>query len=283
MRAGAIGRIGFITPPGGRKIGFITPSGGFISHDAGADSALPNVSPSLTQKSKDRTQKMKPSEILQNDWGDLLADAFGSESYCRLREFLIAEYKTQKIFPRMSDIFNALKLTSCRETKVVILGQDPYHGENQAHGLSFSVARPTPPPPSLVNIYKELHDDIGCPVPSHGDLTSWARQGVLLLNAVLTVRSGCANSHRGKGWEAFTDAVIDCVNRKDTPVVFILWGNNAQAKRARIDNPGCRILCAPHPSPLSAGRGFFGSKPFSKTNAYLIESGQTPIDWTIPD
>ena len=222
---------------------------------------------------------MKSTDILHNDWGEILQDAFETASYKALRSFLIEEYSTRVIYPNMHDIFNALHWTPYHAVKVVILGQDPYHNAHQAHGLSFSVMRPTLPPPSLQNIYKELHDDIGCAIPAHGDLTAWARQGVLMLNAVLTVRHGSANSHRGKGWEAFTDAV----NRKPETVVFILWGCDAQTKRSRITNPAHRILCAPHPSPLSAFHGFFGSRPFSQTNAILSASGQTPIDWTIPE
>ncbi|MBR4984263.1 MAG: uracil-DNA glycosylase [Proteobacteria bacterium] len=222
-------------------------------------------------------------EILHNDWAPLLAPAFASESYQNLRQFLIGEYRTQKIHPGMYDIFNALHLTAYADVKVVLLGQDPYHGDNQAHGLSFSVLRPTPPPPSLQNIYRELKSDLDIDPPTHGDLTSWARQGVLLLNTVLTVRDGQANSHRGKGWEVFTDQVIRLVNDKREPVVFILWGRNAQAKIPLITNPIHCILKAPHPSPLSASYGFFGSRPFSKTNAFLVSQGRTPIDWKIPE
>ena len=226
---------------------------------------------------------MKSTDILHNDWSEILRDAFETESYRNLRKFLVEEYSTRKIHPNMYDIFNALHWTPYHAVKVVILGQDPYHNDDQAHGLSFSVMRPTPPPPSLVNIYKELHDDIGCAIPTHGDLTSWARQGVLMLNAVLTVRHGCANSHQGKGWEAFTDAVIDAVNRKPETVVFILWGGKAKAKRSHITNPAHGILCAPHPSPLSAFHGFFGSRPFSQTNDILTAHGIDPIDWAIPE
>ena len=227
---------------------------------------------------------MKSTDILHNDWSEILRDAFETESYRNLRKFLDEEYSTHKIHPNECDIFNALHWTPYHAVKVVILGQDPYHNDNQAHGLSFSVMRPTPPPLSLVNIYKELHDDIGCAIPTHGDLTSWARQGVLMLNAVLTVRHRCANSHQGKGWEAFTDAVIDAVNRKPETVVFILWGVDAQAKRSHITNPAHRILCAPHPSPRSPrSRDFLGSRPFSKTNDILTAHGIEPIDWAIPE
>ena len=226
---------------------------------------------------------MKSTDILHNDWSEILRDAFETESYRNLLKFLDEEYSTHKIHPNECDIFNALHWTPYHAVKVVILGQDPYHNDNQAHGLSFSVMRPTPPPKSLVNIYKELRDDIGCPIPSHGDLTSWARQGVLMLNAILTVRHGCAKSHQGKGWEAFTDAIIDAVNRKPETVVFILWGGKAKAKRSHITNPAHGILCAPHPSPHSAFRGFFGSRPFSKTNDILTAHGIDPIDWAIPE
>ena len=222
-------------------------------------------------------------EILHNDWAPLLAPEFETPSYQKLRTFLINEYRTRKIHPGMYDIFNALHLTPYSEVKVVILGQDPYHGDHQAHGLSFSVLRPTPPPPSLINIYKELKDDLGIDPPNHGELTSWAKQGVLLLNTVLTVRHGQADSHKGCGWEAFTDAVIRLVNQKTDPVVFVLWGRNAQAKRPLITNPIHLILCAPHPSPLSARYGFFGSKPFSKINAFLEKNGRGAIDWRISE
>ena len=222
-------------------------------------------------------------EILHNDWAPLLAHAFETDSYKALRAFLIDEYRTRKIHPGMYDIFNALHWTPYANVKVVILGQDPYHGDNQAHGLSFSVLRPTPPPPSLINIYKELYDDLHIVPPSHGDLSAWALQGVLLLNTVLTVRHGQADSHKGKGWEAFTDEVIRLVNQKTDPVVFVLWGRNAQAKKSLITNPIHLVLCAPHPSPLSAHYGFFGSKPFSKINAFLESHGRQPIEWQIPE
>lgn len=222
-------------------------------------------------------------EILHNDWAPLLRCAFEAPSYRTLRAFLIDEYRSRVIHPGMYDIFNALHWTPYRDVKVVILGQDPYHGTNQAHGLSFSVLRPTPPPPSLVNIYKELHDDLGVEPPHHGDLTAWALRGVLLLNTVLTVRHGQADSHKNKGWEAFTDAVIDRVNEKEDPVAFVFWGRNAQAKKSRITHARHLVLCAPHPSPLSAFHGFFGSRPFSKINAFLEKHGREPIDWSIPE
>lgn len=226
---------------------------------------------------------MTTNKILHNDWAPLLEAAFETESYQRLRRFLIHEYRTRTIHPGMYDIFNALHWTPYHAVKVVILGQDPYHGDNQAHGLSFSVLRPTPPPPSLINIYKELQSDLGIVPPHHGDLTAWALQGVLLLNTVLTVRHGEANSHHDQGWEAFTDEVIRCVNKKTEPVAFVLWGNNARAKKTLITNPIHLILEAPHPSPLSASRGFLGSRPFSQINSFLEAQGRGAIDWRIPE
>lgn len=222
-------------------------------------------------------------KILNNDWGPLLEEEFSKPYYLQLREFLKKEYATKQIYPDMYDIFNALHYTPFHKVKVVILGQDPYHGPNQAHGLSFSVKPGVPAPPSLKNIFKELHDDLGCTIPNHGHLVHWAKQGVLLLNTVLTVRQGQPQSHRGKGWENFTTRVIELLNEKDSPVVYILWGASAQAKQALIDTSKHFILKAPHPSPLSAHRGFFGSKPFSKTNRILEQQGQDPIDWQIPD
>ncbi len=218
-------------------------------------------------------------EILKNDWKPLLKEEFEKEYYLKLRQFLIKEYKTQKVYPNMYDIFNALHYTSYQSVKVVILGQDPYHGPNQAHGLSFSVKPGIPAPPSLKNMFKELKDDLGCPIPNTGYLKPWADQGVMLLNTVLTVREGQANSHRGLGWEIFTDRIIELINIKDDPVVFILWGRNAQAKTNIITNPIHFIIKAPHPSPLSAHHGFFGSKPFSKTNNFLKSIKKEPIDW----
>lgn len=216
-----------------------------------------------------------------NDWDEILKDTFETESYLKLRAFLANEYRTRVIHPDMYHIFNALKLTSFQNTKVVILGQDPYHGPNQAHGLSFSVQEGVQPPPSLVNIFKELHDDMGILVPSTGNLTCWAKQGVLLLNTVLTVREHQPNSHKGMGWEQVTDDVIKALDQKKTPVVFLLWGANARAKARILTNPIHVRLEAPHPSPLSAYNGFFGCRHFSKANAALIESGQTPINWTV--
>ena len=218
-----------------------------------------------------------------NDWDAILKPVFETDSYQRLRAFLANEYRTATVYPNMYDIFNALKLTSFQSCKVVILGQDPYHGEGQAHGLSFSVRNGVQPPPSLLNIFKELQDDVGIPAPTTGNLTCWAKQGVLMLNTVLTVRAHQPNSHKGIGWEALTDAVIDALNRKTTPVVFLLWGANARNKAKIVTNPIHIRLEAPHPSPLSAYNGFFGCRHFSKANAALIASGQTPIDWTVQE
>ena len=214
-----------------------------------------------------------------NDWDNILADEWKKPYYLTLRNFLKAEYSTQKIYPKMDNIFNALKYTSFEDTKVVIIGQDPYHGEGQAHGLCFSVQKGVTPPPSLKNIFKELQADIGKPIPSHGELTEWAKQGVLLLNNVLTVRESQPTSHKGKGWEIFTDRVISELNKKETPVVFLLWGAHAQKKAEIITNPIHYKLSCVHPSPLSASRGFFGCKHFSKTNALLTKNGLSPIEW----
>ena len=191
------------------------------------------------------------------------------------------EYNTRKIFPASEDIFNAFHLTPLADVKVVILGQDPYHNDGQAHGLCFSVKPDVKIPPSLVNIYKELHDDVGCVIPNNGYLVKWAAQGVLMLNTVLTVRAHAANSHRGIGWEEFTDAAIRVLNEQDRPIVFILWGRPAQRKKLMLNNPMHLILESPHPSPLSAKGGFFGSRPFSKTNVFLEKNGLEPIDWQI--
>ena len=216
-----------------------------------------------------------------NDWDEILADEWKKPYYLELRQFLKKEYGAYRVYPDMNDIFNALKLTSFEDTRVVIIGQDPYHGYGQAHGLCFSVKKGVAPPPSLKNIYKELNSDIGMKIPNHGELTSWAKQGVLMLNNVLTVREGCPNSHKGKGWEIFTDRVISELNRKETPVVFLLWGANAQKKAEIITNPIHKKLISVHPSPLSANRGFFGCRHFSKTNAILRENGLQEIDWNI--
>lgn len=220
-------------------------------------------------------------QIFKNDWNDLLSDEFQKDYYLQLRQFLIQEYRTKHIYPDMYSIFNALHYTAYKDVKVVILGQDPYHGPKQAHGLSFSVQPGVEPPPSLQNIYKELQADLGCYIPNNGYLRKWADQGVLLLNTVLTVIAGQANSHRKQGWEQFTDRIITLLNEREDPVVFILWGAPAQTKRALITNPRHHIIASPHPSPLSAHRGFFNSKPFSRTNTFLKEIGKEPIDWQI--
>lgn len=218
---------------------------------------------------------------IANDWLEPLKPEFSKQYYRELYQKVIEEYKTHLVFPPSDDIFNAFALTPLHEVKVVIIGQDPYHNVGQAHGLCFSVRPDVEIPPSLVNIYKELHDDLGCYVPNNGYLVKWAKQGILLLNTVLTVRAHQANSHRGMGWEQFTDAAIRVLNEEDRPIVFILWGSPAQTKKKMLNNPKHLILEAPHPSPLSAYRGFFGSRPFSKTNAFLEENGLTPIDWQI--
>ena len=220
-------------------------------------------------------------QIFKNDWNDLLSDEFQKDYYLQLRQFLIQEYRTKHIYPDMYSIFNALHYTAYKDVKVVILGQDPYHGPKQAHGLSFSVQPGVEPPPSLQNIYKELQADLGCYIPNNGYLRKWADQGVLLLNTVLTVIAGQANSHRKQGWEQFTDRIITLLNEREDPVVFILWGSPAQAKRTLITNSRHHIIASPHPSPLSAHRGFFNSKPFSRTNAFLKKIGKEPIDWQI--
>jgi uracil-DNA glycosylase len=222
-------------------------------------------------------------QILHNDWWPLLQGEFEQQYYKDLQLFLQEEYATHTVYPKEDDIFNALRYTSYSETKVVILGQDPYHGPNQAQGLSFSVNPGIKQPPSLKNMFKELADDIGCAIPNHGSLVKWAEQGVLLLNTVLTVRAGEPNSHKGKGWEIFTDRVIQVLNEREKPVVFVLWGKHAQAKQPLITNKQHHIIEAPHPSPFSANRGFFGSKPFSKINNFLRSIGEQEIDWEIPN
>ena len=216
-----------------------------------------------------------------NDWDDILKDEFEKDYYKKLRLFLKEEYSSYKIHPDMYDIFNALKWTSYKDTKVVILGQDPYHEEGQAHGLAFSVNRGVKIPPSLLNMYKELQSELGCYIPNNGYLEKWARQGVLLLNSALTVRDGAANSHRGKGWEEFTDHVVECLNQREDPVIFMLWGNNAKEKMQVITNPQHKILTTVHPSPLSASRGFFGCGHFKTANRLLVQMGKTEIDWQI--
>lgn len=221
--------------------------------------------------------------IIGNDWDKLLKNEFEKEYYKKLRRFLVNEYETKTVYPDRYNIFEALTLTPYKDTKVAILGQDPYHGENQAHGLAFSVQKKVSIPPSLRNIYKELLEDLGCYIPNNGYLVPWAKQGVLLLNASLTVVANSANSHRNKGWEIFTDCIIQLLNKKETPIVFLLWGNNAKEKIKYITNSKHLILTASHPSPLSASRGFFGCKHFSKTNIFLKKTGQTEINWQIPN
>lgn len=216
-----------------------------------------------------------------NEWDALLADEFKKDYYLKLRQFLISEYNSRTIYPPMNDIFNALKATSYSDVKAVILGQDPYHGAGQAHGMCFSVKKGTPPPPSLQNIFKEINAELGLPIPPHGELTAWAKSGVLLLNTALTVREGNANSHRGQGWEIFTDRVIELLNARETPIVFLLWGGNARAKKSIITNPKHLILECAHPSPLSAHSGFFGCGHFVKANEFLKNNGIEPIDWRI--
>ena len=218
---------------------------------------------------------------ISNDWAKYLQPEYKKPYYRDLYLKVNEEYRTRKIFPPADDIFNAFHLTPLANVKAVILGQDPYHNDGQAHGLCFSVKPPVAPPPSLVNIYQELHDDLGCYIPNNGYLNKWAEQGVLMLNTVLTVRAHQANSHRGIGWEQFTDAAIRILNEQDRPIVFLLWGRPAQMKEKMLNNPNHLILKAPHPSPLSAYRGFFGSKPFSKTNEFLKAHGVKPIDWQI--
>ena len=215
-----------------------------------------------------------------NDWDELLSDEFEKDYYKSLREFLKTEYFSRRIYPPMNDIFNALKYTSRENTRVVILGQDPYHGPGQAHGLCFSVKAGVTPPPSLKNIFKELEDDLGIPAPKTGELIGLAKQGVLLLNTTLTVREGAPQSHKGKGWEILTDRIISLVNEKNEPTVFLLWGGNARAKRSLITNERHLVLECAHPSPLSAYAGFFGCKHFSKTNDFLKKCNLPPIDWS---
>ena len=216
-----------------------------------------------------------------NEWDALLAEEFQKDYYKTLRKFLIDEYSSRRIYPPMEDIFNALRCTSYGNVKAVILGQDPYHGAGQAHGLCFSVRKGVKPPPSLVNIFKELNTDLGIPAPQHGQLTDWAEHGVLLLNTVLTVREGFANSHKGHGWEIFTDRVIQLLNERQKPMVFLLWGGNARSKARLITNPNHLVLECAHPSPLSAYNGFFGCRHFSQANEFLRKNGIEEIDWEI--
>ena len=218
-----------------------------------------------------------------NDWDALLKEEFEKEYYLNLRQFLKKEYSTKTIYPDKYQVFEALKLTSYKDVKITIIGQDPYHGENQAHGLAFSVQKNIAIPPSLLNMYKELASDLNCYIPNNGYLVPWAKQGVLLLNTSLTVVANAANSHRNKGWETFTDNIIQLLNQKDTPMVFLLWGNKAKDKAKYITNQKHLVLNAAHPSPLSANRGFFGCKHFSKANEFLKENGQAKIDWQIPN
>ena len=216
-----------------------------------------------------------------NDWDEILSGEFEKDYYLKLREFLLSEYRDGTVYPPADDIFNAFRYTGYEDTKVVILGQDPYFNPNQAHGLCFSVRPGVDIPPSLRNIYTELNSDLGLFIPNNGYLEKWARQGVLLLNTVLTVRGGMAGSHQNKGWEEFTDAIIRKVNEKDSPVVYMLWGKPAQSKIRMLNNDKHLILTAPHPSPLSAYRGFFGCRHFSRANKFLEERGLSPIDWQI--
>ncbi len=219
--------------------------------------------------------------MIDNDWLEPLKEQFRQPYYKQLYTFVKEEYDTHVVFPPSGDIFNAFQATPLSQVKVVILGQDPYHEVNQAHGLCFSVLPGNDTPPSLKNIYKELQEDMGCYIPNNGYLMKWANQGVFLLNTVLTVRQHVANSHKGKGWEQFTDAVIRVLNAQDRPIVFLLWGRPAQTKMAMLDNPKHLVLTAAHPSPLSAYNGFFGCRHFSKCNAFLEENGLAPIDWQI--
>ncbi|MFC3210565.1 uracil-DNA glycosylase [Planomicrobium okeanokoites] len=220
-------------------------------------------------------------KILSNDWQDVVGEEFDKPYYKELREFLKEQYANETVYPPQDEIWSAFEHTPFKDVKVVILGQDPYHGQGQAHGLSFSVKPGVRIPPSLRNIFKELNDDIGCEQPSDGTLTKWADQGVMMLNTVLTVRKGDANSHRGKGWEEFTDEVIRKLSARKEPVIFVLWGKPAQTKKGLIDLERHDVIEAPHPSPFSASRGFFGSKPFSKVNSLLQKRGEEPIDFCL--
>jgi uracil-DNA glycosylase len=218
---------------------------------------------------------------VRTDWNPLLRSEFEQPYWAELQAFVAAERARGPVYPPADEVFSALHLTPYARTRVVILGQDPYHGPGQAHGLCFSVRRGVSVPPSLHNIHRELHDDVGVPVPDHGNLEAWAEQGVLLLNTTLTVRAGQAASHQGKGWETFTDRVLDVVNDKSERVVFVLWGASARRKKARLDLDRHVVIESAHPSPLSAHNGFFGSRPFSRTNAALAEAGLEPVDWTL--
>ena len=220
---------------------------------------------------------------IDNDWLPAISEEFKKPYYMQLYQFVKEEYSKTVVFPPSDEIFSALHLTPLSKVKVVIIGQDPYHNVGQAHGLCFSVRPEVDIPPSLVNIYKELQSDCGCRIPNNGYLVKWAEQGVLLLNTVLTVRAHQANSHQGKGWEQFTDAIIQAVNAQNRPIVYLLWGRPAQSKMSMLNNPKHKVLTAPHPSPLSAHRGFFGCRHFSQANAFLQENGLEPIDWQIED
>jgi uracil-DNA glycosylase len=231
-----------------------------------------------TPEKTDRADKAE-----KTDWNPVLRAELAKPYWAELQQFVVGERQRAVVYPPHDEVFAALHLTPFADVKVVILGQDPYHGPNQAHGLCFSVRRGVAPPPSLENIFKELEHDLGCPPPNHGCLEHWARQGVLLLNATLTVRRGRAASHQGKGWETFTDEVLKAVVAKPERVVFILWGSSARRKKALIDTRRHVVIESPHPSPLSASNGFFGSRPFSRANAALAEAGRDPIDWRIPD
>ena len=221
--------------------------------------------------------------MIGNDWDKLLNDEYNKDYFRNLEDFVLDEYKHKIIYPKISDVYNAFRYTSFDNIKVVILGQDPYHGEGQAEGLCFSVKRGVQKPPSLLNIFKELHDDLGYEIPKNGSLVPWTKEGVLLLNAVLTVEKDKAASHKGRGWERFTDEVIKIINKKKTPVVFILWGSYARSKKELITNDKHFIIESAHPSPLSAHNGFFGSRPFSKANNFLIAHNIKPINWEIKD
>lgn len=220
-------------------------------------------------------------ELIQNDWDGLLAEETQKEYFIQLQQFLDQEYMTKRIYPPREDIYNALRYTAYHDVKVLLLGQDPYHGPGQAHGLAFSVRPGVPIPPSLVNMFQELQTDLGCFYPNNGCLTKWARQGVMLLNTALTVEEGKANSHQKKGWAVFTDRIIQLLNDREDPVVFLLWGGNAKEKLKYITNHRHFVLSAAHPSPLSASRGFIGCRHFSKVNTILDRMGKTPIDWQI--
>lgn len=218
-----------------------------------------------------------------NDWDKFFQEEFKEDYFCKLKDFLKEEYKENIIYPSQEDIFSPFKFSSYENTKILILGQDPYHGENQAHGLAFSVKPGVKIPPSLRNIYKEIESELGIKKPNNGYLVSWAKQGMLMMNTVLTVREGKANSHKGKGWEKFTDKVIELLNKKKEPMIFILWGNNAKKKKKLIDDSKHFIIEGVHPSPLSANRGFFGCNHFKEVNKILISLGKKEIDWSIPN